>query len=105
MPAIGDFLTNEEIRTEIGYRLRMRRIERNLTIDTVAELAGLNRKTVIDAESGGDIRLNTFVELLRLMNLLTTFEALLPDSLPGGEAFSSRGQIRQRASGRDASER
>ena len=100
MSAIEDFLTNEEIRAELGYRLRMRRLERNLAIDAIAGETGLNRKTIIDAENGRDVRLSTVIKLLRIMNMLGALETAIPDTLPGGEAVSRRGQMRQRASGR-----
>lgn len=99
MSIIGDFMTNEEILVELGSRLRARRLERDLTIEAVAEKAGLNRKTVIDAETGCDVRLTTMIKLLRIMTMLGALEAAIPDTLPGGEAFSSRGQLRRRASG------
>lgn len=99
MSAIGDFLTNEEIFAVLGNRLRARRLDRNLTIEAVATQTGLNRKTIIDVENGRDVRMSTVIKLLRMMNMLGALDAAIPDTLPGGEAFSSRGQLRQRASG------
>jgi transcriptional regulator with XRE-family HTH domain len=99
MSAIGDFLTNDEVLVELGTRLRSRRLERNLTIDSVAMGTGLNRKTIIDAEGGGDVRMSTVIKILRQMSMLGVIEAAIPDTLPGAEAFSRRGLVRQRASG------
>lgn len=99
MSAIGDHLTNEEILAEIGARLRARRLDRNVSAVVVAAAAGVNRKTILDAETSGDIRLGTLVKLLRYMNMLGVLDAALPDTLPGAEAFSKRGQMRQRAAG------
>ncbi len=99
MSAIGDFLTNDEVLAELGARFRSRRLERNLTIDNVATATGLNRKTIIDAEGGSDVRMSTVIKILRQMNMLGVIEAAIPDTLPGAEAFSRRGQVRQRASG------
>ncbi len=98
MSSIGDFLTTDEILAELGRRLRARRLERDLSVDAVAEGTGLNRKTILDAEGGRDVRLTTLVKLLRLMNLLGALEAAIPDTLPGAGAFSSRGKLRRRAS-------
>lgn len=99
MSAIGDFLTNDEVLAELGARLRARRLERNLSIETVATAAGINRKTIIDAERGSDVRMSTVIKILRQLNMLGVIEAAIPDTLPGAEAFSRRGQVRQRASG------
>lgn len=100
MPAIARNLTNDEILVELGTRIRARRLERNLTLEDAAVETGLNRKTWGDLEAGRDVKLSTLVKALRAMNLLGTLDAALPDSLPGGEAFSTRGTLRQRARSR-----
>ncbi len=99
MSAIGDHLTTEEILSEIGARLRARRLDRNTTVDDAATTAGVNRKTLIELERGGDVRLSTLVKIMRHMNLLVALEAAFPDMLPGTEGLSKRGQPRQRAAG------
>lgn len=99
MSAIGDHLTNEEILAEIGSRLRARRLDRNVSVATAAAAIGVNRKTILEAETTGDVRLGTLVKLLRYLNLLGVLDAALPDTLPGAEAFSKRGQVRRRAAG------
>ena len=97
MSAIGDHLTNDEVLIEIGARLRARRLDRNISVDAVAEAAGVNRKTILEIENGGDVRLSSLIKLLRHLNMLGVLDAVLPDTLPGSEAFSRRGQVRQRA--------
>lgn len=97
MSAIGDHLTNDEVLIEIGARLRARRLDRNISVDAAAEAAGVNRKTILEIENGGDVRLSSLIKLLRYLNMLGVLDAVLPDTLPGSEAFSRRGQVRQRA--------
>lgn len=97
MTSIADFLTDSENMVEFGARLRSRRLERNLTTETLAEKTGLNRKTIMDLEAGRDVRLSTVMKVFRAMQLLGTLNATLPDTLPSGEALSSRGQPRVRA--------
>lgn len=97
MTAIGDFLTDSENMIEIGARLRSRRVARNLTTETLAEKTGLNRKTIMDLEAGRDVRLSTVLKVFRAMHLLGILNATLPDTLPGNEALSTRGQPRIRA--------
>ncbi|TAK95625.1 MAG: helix-turn-helix domain-containing protein [Aquabacterium sp.] len=99
MSVIGDYLTNDEVLIEIGARLRARRLDRNVSVDAVAEAVGINRKTILEIENGGDVRLSSLIKLLRYLNLLGLLDAVLPDTLPGSEAFSQRGQVRQRAGG------
>uniref|UniRef100_E6QX17 HTH cro/C1-type domain-containing protein n=1 Tax=mine drainage metagenome TaxID=410659 RepID=E6QX17_9ZZZZ len=97
MTAIGDFLTDSENMIEFGARLRSRRLERNLTTETLAEKTGLNRKTIMDLEAGRDVRLSTVIKVFRAMHLLGILNTTLPDTLPGNEALSTRGQPRIRA--------
>lgn len=97
MSSIADFLTDQENMIEIGARLRARRLERNLTTEMLAETTGLNRKTIMDLEAGRDVRLSTILKVFRAMQLLGVLNTALPDTLPGGQALSSRGQPRMRA--------
>ena len=98
MSVIADHMTNGEILEVLGQRLRQRRLERNLSVDELATHAGLNRKTILALEVGEDIRFSSVIKILRSMNLLGLLESAVPDHLPGGEAVSSSGQIRLRAS-------
>ncbi len=82
---------------ELGARLRARRLERNLTTLALAETTGLNRKTIMDLEAGRDVRLSSLIKVLRAMHLLGAWNTALPDTLPGNQALSQRGQPRVRA--------
>ena len=97
MTAIGDFLTDSENMSEFGARLRSRRLDRNLTTQALAEATGLNRKTIMELEAGRDVRLSTVFKVFRAMHLLGILNTALPDTLPGSEALSARGQPRVRA--------
>lgn len=97
MSAITDFLTNDEILSLIGERIKQRRLEMNIPVDLLSEKAGINRKTVLDLESGKDIRFSSMIKILRGLNMLHTLEGAFPDVLPGGGALSARGHLRVRA--------
>ena len=97
MSAIGDFLTDFENMSEFGARLRSRRLERNITTEALAEKTGLNRKTIMELEAGRDVRFTSVIKVLRALQLLGVLDTALPDTLPGGEALSTRGQPRVRA--------
>jgi transcriptional regulator with XRE-family HTH domain len=98
MSAISDFKTNDEVLWELGSRIKNLRLGRNIPVDQLAERSGLNRKTILELESGGDVRLSSLIKLLRGLNMINTLEASFPDVLPGGEAILPRGQLRQKAS-------
>ena len=97
MAAIGDFLTDSENMVEFGARIRSRRLERNVTIEMLGRNTGLNRKTIMELKAGRDVRLTTVIKVFRAMHLLGVLNTALPDTLPGNEALSSRGQPRVRA--------
>ena len=98
MSTISDFQTNDEIMLLMGERIKSRRLGRNLPINQLAERCGLNRKTLLELEAGRDVRLSSLIKLLRGLNMLSALEATFPDVLPGGEALSTRGQLRTKAS-------
>jgi len=98
MSTITDYMTDDEIMLEIGGRIKSRRLGRNIPVDQLAGKSGLNRKTILDLESGKDVRMSSLVKLLRGLNILSSLEATFPEMLPGGEGLSSRGQPRIKAS-------
>jgi hypothetical protein len=51
----------------------------------------------MDLEAGRDVRLSTVIKVFRAMHLLGVLNTTLPDTLPGNEALSTRGQPRIRA--------
>lgn len=63
---------------EFGRRLRAYRLQRNLAAAEVAERAGLNRNTVVNAEAGASPRLGTVVKILRVLERLEALDAFLP---------------------------
>lgn len=91
-------MTNDEIMSLLGERIKSRRLGRNIPIDQLAERSGLNRKTILELEAGRDVRLSSLIKLLRGLNMISTLEASFPDVLPGGEGISTRGQPRKKAS-------
>lgn len=94
-----DQQTNDEILVEMGRRLRSYRLQRNVTVADLAEQAGLNRNTVLNAEAGRDPRLSTLVAMLRVLGRLDALEAFLPTPpISPLQLVKLRAQQRQRAS-------
>ncbi len=98
---ILDGKTDDELLAELGTRLRAYRLQQNLSVAEVASRAGLNRNTVLNAESGKNPRLGTVIRLLRVYGRLDTLDAFLP---PPGisplQLVRDKGHVRQRASRR-----
>lgn len=90
--------TDIEILQKLGSRLKASRLQRNLSRDELARLAGLNRNTIANAEAGEDPRLSTLVKILRVLGRLETIDAFLPP--PGVsplQLMRTQGKPRQRA--------
>lgn len=97
MTTIRNSSTGDEIAAEIGARLRIKRMERNLTAEELAKRAGLGRNAIGDVEAGKDVRVSTLIKVMRALSMLSNLDAAFPDVLPTSEALNQRGQVRERA--------
>jgi transcriptional regulator with XRE-family HTH domain len=73
-------LTDPEVLYEFGARIRLARMERNLTQQMLADRSGLSRSTIRDVENGGSVTLLSLMQLLRSLELLNRLDQLLPGS-------------------------
>jgi len=83
--------TNAEILTELGHKVRQRRLEKQLTQQELADKAGIHVNSLRLLERSNDIRLLTFIQILRALGELQEFEDLLNQPLETDlEALSNR---------------
>ncbi|WP_164503546.1 helix-turn-helix domain-containing protein [Pleionea sediminis] len=84
----------------VAESLKRERLEQNLSQQQVAEVAGISRRTLVDAETGKNISLATLVKVLIALKAEDRLESLmrLPDASPV-ELAKLKGKQRQRASG------
>jgi transcriptional regulator with XRE-family HTH domain len=98
MDHIRSTSTTDEVLREIGARLRTHRLQQNLSLDELAEAAGVGRATVARAEAGHNASLETLVKLLRALGRLTALDAFLPAPIVSPLQLAAlQGQQRQRA--------
>ena len=84
---------------ELGERLRQARLNRDLTQSEVAKLAGVARKTVLNAEKG-KAQLDIFIAILIALDLTAQLEVFLPaQAISPVQLAKLQGKKRQRASG------
>ncbi len=96
-------LTDDAVLAELGARIAARRIDLELTQATVAEQAGIAKRTLERMEAGKTSALSTLVRVLRVLDAATGLDSLLPESGPRPmELLKQRGKARQRASGKRA---
>ncbi|CDH05592.1 Transcriptional regulator [Xenorhabdus bovienii str. oregonense] len=88
---------------ELGQRIKQARLNTNMTQIEVAELAGVSRKVVINAEKG-KIQLESLVAIMMALDLIGNIDNFLPkQELSPIQLAKLRGKKRQRASGKKMS--
>jgi transcriptional regulator with XRE-family HTH domain len=90
--------TNKALLAELGARLRMTRLNQNITQEQLAEHSGLGKGAVCAAEKGGNITLLNLLRIMRSLRTLEQIDLLLPDTGPSPlELAKLRGKQRIRA--------
>lgn len=92
-------ITAKALTEEIGDRLKQARLNRDLTQSEVATLAGIARKTVLNAEKG-KVQLEILVAILIALDLTEQLDIFLPkQDISPLQLAKLQGKKRQRASG------
>ncbi len=90
--------SDKRVLDEIGARIARTRLERNVSQEQLATEAGVSKSTVERLEAGREVRMASFVRVLRALGLLERIEALLPEPLPSPvERLKLHGRQRKRA--------
>lgn len=83
---------------ELGDRLKRARLNRNMTQLEVANLIGISRKTVLNAEKG-NAHLEVFVNIMVALDVTGQLDLFLPKQMISPLQLSKmQGRIRKRAS-------
>ena len=87
------------ISAELGRRLKQARLNANLTQVEVANLAGVSRKVLLNAEKG-KVQLESLVAIMVALNLAEQLDRFLPQpEISPIQLAKLQGKKRQRASG------
>ena len=96
---IETFMDDQAVLIDIGQRLSQRRVELDLTQAELAKEAGVSKRTVERVEAGASTQTATLIRILRVLQLLTNLDAMLPEVGPRPmDLLKLRGKTRQRAS-------
>lgn len=92
-------MSDRAILREIGGRLKRKRLDKNVSQQELAELAGLNRTTVSEIEQGKPFAMLTFIQILRALDALEELDSLLPDpGISPLQLAKMKGKVRRRVS-------
>lgn len=92
-------MTASAIAEEIGERLKQARLNRDLTQSDIAVLAGVARKTVLNAEKG-KVQLENLIAIMKALDLTDQIDLFLPKQIISPLQLAKlQGKKRQRASG------
>lgn len=99
-----DYSSPAAISEDLGERLKQARLNEDLTQAKVAELAGVTRKAVLNAEKG-KVQLEVFVAIMQALNLTDQLNMFLPkQDISPIQLSKLQGKKRQRASGQRKNE-
>ena len=76
---ITGFESNNELLSIIGSRVKDFRIGMNLTQEDLARDTGLSLRTIINIETGKDVKLTSLLYVLRKFSLIQNLDGLIPD--------------------------
>jgi transcriptional regulator with XRE-family HTH domain len=95
---ISNSLNDETIQTELGKRLEQLRLEKDFTQGSLAERAGIGKRTIERLESGESVQLTSLIRVLRVLELLDGIEQILPEpSIRPMDLLRLQGKKRRRA--------
>lgn len=96
MTKISPLTLETEILKELGIRLARVRKQQGITQTELAEEAGIGVATLRRIESGQDSQLASWVKLLKVLNMTSSIDNLLPQEFNSPMA-EARGVSRKRA--------
>ncbi len=101
MNLMFDDQTIPEILVTLGARIRVERLNQNLTISELAKRSGVSVATISRCERGGSVSSENLVRMMRGLNTESRLEAAFPDTAPSPLDVVARGNTaRKRATGR-----
>lgn len=68
--------TEKEIRTELAKRLRKQRLSKGLSLEILAERAGMGRATLQRLETSGDCTFENFIRAVQALGLVQELQEL-----------------------------
>lgn len=102
-----DHLSDHQILTNLGERFKAIRLNQDITVEALAEQAGVSAQTIANLENGKkSVGLLNIISILRALGKLDELEAFLPEPPARAAALLRQGgiraHVRKRASGQSS---
>ena len=92
-------LSDEAVLKELGSRLAHFRLLKNLSQLEMSEEAGVSKRTIERLEAGNSVQLSSFIRIIRMLNLMSAFNGIVPEPQLGPIAqLGLQPKFRQRTS-------
>ena len=96
--------SDDAVLNEVGNRITQYRLNQNKTQAALAQEAGVSNRTITRIEHGHSVQASSLIRILRALQLVANFEALIPDiAVSPVQRIKLQGKQRQRASSQSAS--
>ena len=95
---INVYSSNTEIMKELGRRIKAARIAMPATQQEIADRTNLSLKTISNIETGKDVSMSTFLDVMRELRLLTALDIMIPEQVLRPSEIAKLGKQRERAS-------
>lgn len=91
----------EALQADLGRRIELLRLGRNIQQFELAREAGVSRRTITRLENGESVSLDTLLRVMRALGISGRLASLLPDpTVRPVDRVRLKGKERKRASGR-----
>ena len=96
---ISKLLSDEAVLAEIGTRIARHRLELQLTQTSLAEQAGISKRTLERMEAGASVQMLSMIRVFRVIGLLPNLNQMIPEpGLSPMDLLKRKGKQRLRAS-------
>ena len=101
---ISDLQPTQEILLELGRRLAMVRNQKGLLQSDLAEASGIGVATLGRMESGRDSQMETWLKVLRALDMTASIDLLLPETFrsPIADAKTTKKKLSKQQKQKDA---
>jgi len=88
--------TSKAILNELANRVRKYRLSMNLSQAEFCKRAGISLRSVVNLESGEDVKFSSFIKVLKALDIADNLEILVPDVGKRPSAFLELEKQKQR---------